>query len=342
MKRRLVQTRSIGLLVTLAAMLAAGCDSSALSATTTVSASVAAITNTPAPSDTPLPPTSTGTARASTTATRQTATPTPTAQPPEPTTNLTAIVNMVLTANPTPQLADAYLSPNQRWRAQLREYDCYWFGELQGKLKVEQLILTDLSTGQSRLVEDQLELCDSGLGAHGLAGLYWSRDSRYFYYTDAREGLPDGGCLGWYRPATRLEVTTGERVDLVQGPASPAGNWMAGLAGQVLVVWNRQTGEVIRAAIEAAGQRAGAVAWAPDGRALVYLAWDTDCVPAAGQTSLVRFDLDSRQQSLLLTGRQVAGFASVIWDAPNRVRLFTMDNHEWRFNLVTGVLSQFS
>ena len=253
----------------------------------------------------------------------------------------TALIGAVMTAEPARVIA-SYDAPNKHWRVEITQSGCVVVDNANGQTAYERLTLSDLLSGQSaQLVEDQLRFCE-GLGAIGLGGLFWSADSRYFYYTTAREGQPDGGCLGWYRPATRLEVTTGERVDLVQGPASPAGGWEAGLAGQTLVVWNRQTGEVIRATIEAAGQRAGAVAWAPDGHALVYLVWEADCVPAAGQTSLVRFDLGSRQQSLLLTGRQVAGFASVIWDAPNRVRLFTMDHHEWRFNLVTGALSQFS
>ena len=44
-------------------------------------------------------------------------------------------------------------------------------------------------------VETQLLYC-GGIGASGLEGKFWSPDSRFFYYTNAREGWPDGGYPG--------------------------------------------------------------------------------------------------------------------------------------------------
>ncbi len=84
--------------------------------------------------------------------------------------------------------------------------------------------------------------------------------------------MPDGGCLGWYRSATRLDPVNGEKVGLVQGPQSPTGGLVAGIDGQDLVLWGRDQAQVIRLPLAVPDLRGGAVAWAPDGTALVYLA----------------------------------------------------------------------
>ena len=217
--------------------------------------------------------------------------------------------------------------------------DCVLIDAANGKNAYEQFVLTDLATGESRLVQDELEYC-GGLGAFGLSGLSWSRDSRYFFYSDAREGVPDGGCLGWYRPAARLEVATGQITPLVQGPLSPSNTWEAGLAGNAFVMWNHATGEIIREPVAVAGLRAGALAWSPDGTALVYLQWTSKCVPVDGELTLVRYDLATRQQSMLLKS-QTPEFASIVWDAPNHLRLFEADNIEWRYDLASQTLTRF-
>jgi hypothetical protein len=281
-------------------------------------------------------PSATATVSATARPARPCATPTVTLEPPEPTVNVTALIAAVVTAQPA-LVAETYNSPNGRWRAELVRYECTQVVADVDDFAYEQLTVSDLAGGGARVIEDQLQLC-GGVGAGGLGGLYWSHDSRYFYYTDAREGVPDGGCLGWYRPATRLEPTTGEKVGLVQGPMSPDGTWVAGIARPELVVWNRVTGVVMHVPFAMSGLWTGAVAWGPDGKSLVYLQWTSDCVPNGGQSSVVRFDLDSRWQTIVLTS-QAPTFDSIAWDAPNRLRLFDLDNHEWRYNFVDRTLT---
>jgi hypothetical protein len=244
-----------------------------------------------------------------------------------------------MTAQPAQVIATGH-SPDGHWRAEITRSDCTLIAAAYGKNAYERLVLIDLTAGEAQLVEDQLQFCD-GVGAFGLGSLYWSRDSRYFYYTDARAGQPDGGCAGWYRPATRLEPDTAEKLALAQGPQSSDGLWTAGIVDWALIVWSRDNGQVIQVPLALADLWAGAVAWAPDRKSLVYLQWTDPCVPNVGQTSVLRFDLDSRRQTIVLTS-QAPTFASVMWDAPNRLRLFTLDNQEWRYNFATKTLTQFS
>ncbi len=284
---------------------------------------------------TQLPPSATDTPAATPTVQD----PTLTLAPPEPTTNATALIAAVVTAQPA-RVLETHDSPDGKWHAEITRSDCTLIDAANGENAYEQLSLINRATGESQLIADQLQNC-GGLGAFGLGGLYWSRDSRYFFYTGAREGYPDGGCLGWYRPAARLEVATGERLGLVQGPQSPAGTWMAGIAGPELVVWRHDTGEIMQAPVAVSGLRAGALAWAPDGKALVYLQWTSDCAAAGGESTVVRFELASGTQSVVLTS-QAPEFAKVIWDAPNRLRLFESDDHyEWRYNFATQTLTRF-
>ncbi len=316
-------------------MLAAACAGAPAAQTRTAAP---ASTTTAGASATPPTPRATAT---SVTATPPPARPSPTETqaPAEPTLDVTAVIAAVLTAQPE-QVAETHASPNGQWRVEIARHGCAPVGPDGSEAGFEQLRLIHAASGETRVIEDQLLYC-GGLGAFGLGGLFWSGDSRYFYYTNAREAQPDGGCLGWYRPATRLEAATGERVQLVQGPESPDGFWQAGIDGPALVLWNRQTGAVLQIPRATAQLKGGGVAWAPDGKALVYLQWTEDCVPIGGQTSVVRLDLDSRQQTMVLAAQPVA-FARVRWDAPYRLRLFTLDNQEWRYHLVTKVLSQFS
>ena len=79
------------------------------------------------------------------------------------------------------------------------------------------------------MVFSQLISC-GGLGAYGLAGSFWSGTSRFYYFTNAAHGVPDG-CGYWLPPLLRLDLTDWSITDLGSGTLSPNRLRMASLAG---------------------------------------------------------------------------------------------------------------
>jgi hypothetical protein len=76
----------------------------------------------------------------------------------------------------------AYASPDGAWRVVLANFACTPVGEQDiYAYETVSLVATD---GAAAVVDSQLINC-GGLGAYGFDGLFWSADSRYFYYTTA-------------------------------------------------------------------------------------------------------------------------------------------------------------
>src|SRR6266498_724292 len=148
----------------------------------------------------------------------------------------TAIVETIL-STAQPRIYKSYASPDGKWQAEISIYDCAKVDPSPNadKNAFEQLQLIGVVGGKKKPVDNQLRNC-SGLGAAGLEGLYWSSNSRYFYYTDAREGMPDG-CGYWEKPTLRLDSNTLQIDRLGSGPLSPDGTKIVTWQGKELVIW---------------------------------------------------------------------------------------------------------
>jgi hypothetical protein len=189
-----------------------------------------------------------------------------------------------------------------------------------------------------RVVADQLQFC-GGLGAYGLGGLFWSPNSHYFYFTDARQGVPDGGGCYWERPLFAVEVASGNVEQLAPGSPwslSPDGITLAAQRGRELRLWSLDDGEIASTPLAIPDAAAGIIVWSPDGHSLVYLQTASNCQPF-GKSYVVRLDLPDLRHTLLIES-ETPGFSGAIWDAPNRLRLFDEQGEEWRYNLVTKEL----
>jgi len=247
----------------------------------------------------------------------------------------TAIAKAVVAAS-QPKILASYLSLDKKWRAEVIIYDCVQVSGVDENA-YEQLKLVEVSSRAEKIIDSQLQNC-GGLGAYGLGGLSWSPNSRYFYYTTAREGWPDG-CGYWERPIIRFDTLNQILEYLTGGPFSPDKTKIAMWQEHEMVIWDLDQGEIARTSAVAPAAEIGPIAWSPDSRALVYLQTTTSC-PPLGKSYVVRLDLPELASTLLVES-ETPGFINVIWDVADQLRLFDEQRKEWRFDFVTKELKPF-
>ncbi len=253
---------------------------------------------------------------------------------PGPTPDIVATV----VAASQPRTLGPYLSPDGQWQAEVVIYDCVRVIAMDEE-SYEQLRLIRVDTGDEMVIDTQLLSC-GGLGAAGLAGLFWSSNSRYFYYTNAREGVPDGCPEWWERPYLRFDVLNQEKSYLGSGPLSPDGTRLATWQGQELVIWDPNEGEIARAPAAVPDAMVGPIAWSPDEQSLVYLQGISEswCPFMSSRSYVVRIDLPGFEPVVLLES-DAPIFGYVAWNVPGRLLLSEFDGQKWEFDLNTGQLT---
>ena len=245
----------------------------------------------------------------------------------------TAVVQAVI-STVQPRVHSSMLSPDENWRVETIIYDCTQVTE-DGPNAYEQLKLIRISDGTESVIATQLLYC-GGVGAYGFEGLWWSSNSRYFYYTDAREGSPDGLCWYWEHPIYRADVLTQETEFIGEGPLSPDQTKIAMWREKDLVIWGLDEGEL--ASIPAANPDAkrGPITWSPDSQSLVYLQTESDCFPF-GKSYLIRVDVFKGEQTLLLESKPIS-FIHVSWETPDRISLSDDQGNQWSYDFVYSKL----
>jgi len=262
--------------------------------------------------------------------------PAPEALAPTPDYNqtATAVVHAVV-STVQPKVHASLPSPDKNWRTEIIIYACVKLTE-DSENAYEQLKLIRVSDGSESVIDTQLLYC-GGLGAYGLEGLYWSPNSRYFYYTNAREGVPDG-CGSWDRPVHRADVLNQATEFIGEGPLSPDQTKIAMWYEGDLVIWDLDVGQLARLPAAVTDAKRGPIAWSPDSQSLAYLQTTLDCFPF-GKSYLIRFELSEREQSLLLES-ETPSFMNVVWEAHDRIRLSDEQTNQWSYNLVTHELER--
>lgn len=250
---------------------------------------------------------------------------------PEPTPDGPATVMAV--AGPTRE--HAIVSPNGRWRAQVVIYPCSEIPGSTDVLAYEQLNVMEAEGGEATTAPaaEQLISC-GGLGASGLEGLFWSANSRYFYYTTAREGVPDG-CGYWRRPLLRVDAETGENEWLGPGELSPDGAKVAAWQGGQLVIWDAGGEEVGRAEAAMPDGGPGQIAWSPEGDALVYVQAPSYC--PLERSTVVHLTIAEMAPAVLLEAEAPA-IGEVAWMDAGRLRLVDGKGEVWIYDLADGAL----
>ena len=268
--------------------------------------------------------TATPTTTASATAPVETA-PADTASTPE--IESTPDVAATIVAGYEPDVLGPYPAPDGARRAEVHVYDCVSVIP-DYETAYETLLIIDEDSGEEQIAATQLIAC-GGLGAFGLEGQFWSPDGAFFYFTDAREGVPDG-CGFWQQPLNRANVTTGEMERLGSGVRSPDGMRLATWEVTDLVIWSVSGGEAGRSEAVRPDAINGEIVWSPDGTALVYAQYGSAC-PLA-DVSLVHVTLSDFASRPLLAPEMPA-FTSFSWDTEQTLTLVDDDGRRWFYDL---------
>ncbi|MFZ5882621.1 MAG: TolB family protein [Chloroflexota bacterium] len=257
-----------------------------------------------------------------------------------PTPNFAATLHVVATAQVDailstvqPVVLKQYPSSDGKWRVDVIRYDCTNFPGMVDAVAYEQLKLINIAEGTEKIIEDELQNC-GGIGSYGFKGLYWSPSSRYFYYTDWREGYPEG-CGTYLVPFIyRLDVSSQASVPVGGGHLSPDGTKLAMWDGDDIVIWDLDRGEIGRVRSLVPDFFAGEIAWSPDSQSLVYLQAEFDCAPHYGETYVVRLDFDKNSQTLLIK-YPPPGLGGVDWFTPGQITLRDGDGNYWTYDFST-------
>lgn len=232
----------------------------------------------------------------------------------------------------TPQMLQVMDSPDGEWQARITVRACL-APLVAYDVGADVLYIKNMKTGEERIADEQVLWCD-GVGAGGLKGLFWSENSRYFYYTRARMGVPDG-CGYWKPPYSVYDTVANETRVLGSGELSPDNTLLAAWGRNELVIWNLNEGEVARNQIVFQALP-GAIAWSPNGKSIAVLQTDRGCLST--ESFLTRFDAPDFKPTF---SKEFDGFdlGGVVWESATELRLVnSQNNQKWRYSFVSGML----
>jgi hypothetical protein len=225
-------------------------------------------------------------------------------------------------------------SPDGVWRAERLVYGCLLMGEF-NEVSVMELHVVNAITDERFPIAEQVISC-GGLGAYGLAVLYWSPNGRYLYYTDAAFGAPDGLACYWSPGMYRFDLNDWNNLGLAYGSSGPAPNLLTLRYDDRLVFWYLDRGEIGEVAGLLEDFPIGGFAWAEDGQKLAYLQTESACSPY-GDSAIVLLNWPSLSQKL---APEWPGAVRFVWDAPYRLHLTDEAGQQWHFNIAMETLRQ--
>lgn len=206
-----------------------------------------------------------------------------------------------ITSTAQPQIIQSVPSPSGELVAEVSVYPCTDIGG--GTIVAyERLDLVTPAAGESQQVAEQLIYC-GGLGAIGLSVIRWSADDSYLFFTDAREGVPDGLATGWVPPLWRARLADMQVENLGSAAFSPDGMW--------LVTWTptqisymsplESVASAISLPLIPAELQIDRVFWLPDASGIVYVQTDMPFAPSV--STITHIDLTTMEQTILLDTR---------------------------------------
>lgn len=188
-------------------------------------------------------------------------------------------------------------SPDERLQAEIIIYDCTVVDEL-GSFSYESLELIDVETGERQRIGEQLISC-GGLGTFGLLVLRWSDDSRFLYYTDSREGVPDGWGGNGLRSIYRVDVESMQTERFREAAFSPDGHWIVVYDQESIILNSTDGSQRIDFPFTEPDLWLTNLIWLPDSSGVLAIVADQ---PFLSTTSMViLIDIRNLSQSVLHT-----------------------------------------
>jgi hypothetical protein len=194
-----------------------------------------------------------------------------------------------------PHIIQSIDSPDGLYTAAVTVYPCVDIGEQESSY--ERLDLTDTRTGEVHQIAEQIINC-GGLGAFGLWILRWSENGVYLYYTDAREGIPDGMVTDWVPPLWRARVADLQLESLGQAQFSPDGQQLVEWDQTQIRIRSANTDDVFDFTLLPENLMMMQVVWLPDSSGVLYI--QTDEIFQSSRSTVTHIDINAQEQTILL------------------------------------------
>jgi hypothetical protein len=237
-----------------------------------------------------------------------------------------------------PKIIENYLSPDGQFRADVIQYYCVPVGgEFENAYK--QLKIVRMADGREIATADQLNYCDGGED-YGLGGLFWSPNSRYFFYSYSIGYVADWDICEYtdfIQEMSRVDVTT-SAIEVIPGRGEllADGRTMVIPSSGEFMLWDLDEGKIGNALYLIPDTRLLTYQISSDRNSLVYLLAE-NCLGSPGKTYLVLWDITLSQHTLLLEVEDPP-LINVIWDETGELTLWYADSTQQQFNLATGEL----
>ena len=233
-----------------------------------------------------------------------------------------------------PETVQQFQDAASAYTIQVLRYACVPPPGSDFEIALEELVVS-MPDGETFVADQQLLNC-GGLGAFGYNGLFWSPDGRYFYFTEAREGVPDGGPCGLWLPwlyRVNLFDRTTEQLP-GNGPRTADDRHLVLWDGADFVLWDLNGTEITRSAPPTSGYYLFSAAIGPDGSRLLYVL-RSDCFLPEADSLVGLLDLVTFEHTVVLEAGP-NGFTEANWQNENEAVLIDSNGKAFQVNLNTG------
>ena len=239
-----------------------------------------------------------------------------------------------------PETIFSSVSPDGAWQADIVRYGCAMVDPASGDENAyEMVIITRLSDGVETIAAEQVQYC-GGMGSFGFNDFFWSPNSRYYYFDEAREsGGVDGMVCGLLNTGfSRIDVETGMREAVPgSGAAYNGSDILAGWAGQEMVITDINATETGRYAFLMDNATLVSYQTSPSGTHVVYILSE-GCTAEPGRTMAVLIDLEGDSQTVIAEA-SMPGFRTASWTGNDRISLLDEDGRTWTYAVASGKLT---